>query len=134
MATTKTKFFLFLFALFAFLGPFAAILAIEKTKRAESLIAKQEEIALAQKETALARYQYYLDENDRKNNLKQSMQEAKTQYEQLLKDQPALIKQKQTTVNQTVIKPVAVQKVVTAQVPVASTSSKPKSSTKTKTS
>jgi hypothetical protein len=133
MATLKTKFFLFLFVLVAFIGPFAAVVAVENSKRAQVLATKEEEIAAAQKEAAQARYQYYLDTNDRKNNLKQSMQEAKAQYDQLLKDQPGLVAEKQTTVNQTVIKPVVTQQVVTQQV-ATTPASKPKSSTKTKTS
>ncbi len=62
------------------------------------------------------------------------MQDAKTQYEQLIKDQPALVKEKQTAVTQTVIKPVVTQKVVEQKVPATSTASKPKSSSKTKSS
>jgi hypothetical protein len=96
---------------------------------------QQQEIAITQRDAEIARYQYYLDLADRKNNLKQAMQEAKAQYEQLLKDQPGLIKEKQTAVTQTVIQPVVTQKVVTQTVPVStSATSKPKSSAKTKTS
>lgn len=123
---------LYFLVLLAFLGPFAAVLAIERSKWAEALVAKQEEVAQAERDAAQARYQYYLDENDQKNNLKQAMEDAKTQYEELLKEQPNLIKAKQTTVEQTVIKPVVTQQVVTQQVP--ATSSTPKSSTKTKSS
>jgi len=135
MATFKTKIFLFLFVILAFLAPFAAVIAVEKSKRAEKLIKKQEEMAVAKKEIEQARYQYYLDINDQKNNLKQSMGESKAQYEQLLKDQPALIKEKQTTMTQTVIEPVATKKLVEQKVVSSPTSSsKPKSSTTTKTS
>lgn len=130
-----TRLTLFLFVLLAFLGPLAAIVVLEKSRRAESIAAKEEEIALAQKDVALARYQYYLDINDQKSNLKEAMQQAKAQYEQLLKDQPGLVKDKQTTVQQTVIRPVVTQQVVTQQVSSSSsTSSKPKTSTKTRTS
>lgn len=130
-----TRFLLLLFVLVAFVGPFAAIIAIEKTKRAEKIMNEQNEAARAERETAAARYQYYLDVSDRKNNLKQAMEESKAQYEQLLKDQPGLIKAKQTTVQQTVIKPVATQKLVEQKVSgTSSSSSAPKSSTKTKTS
>ena len=79
MTTLKTKFFLFLFVLAAFIGPFAAVIAVEKSKRAEMLAIKEEEMVAAQKEAAEARYQYYLDSNDRKNNLKQAMVEAKVE-------------------------------------------------------
>lgn len=130
MNTLKTRFFLFLFVVAAFTAPLTAVMAVEKAKRAESLATKEEEIALAQKDIAFARYQYYLDISDQKNNLKQAMEDAKAQYEQLLKEQPDLVKAKQTTVNQTTIQPVVTQKLVDQQV----TSSKPKTSTKTKTS
>ncbi len=130
MNTLKTRFFLFLFVVAAFTAPLTAVMAVEKSKRAESLATKEEEIALAQKDIAFARYQYYLDISDQKNNLKQAMEDAKAQYEQLLKEQPDLVKAKQTTVNQTTIQPVVTQKLVDQQV----TSSKPKTSTKTKTS
>jgi hypothetical protein len=135
MGTLKTRWWLLLFVGLAFVGPFAAILTIEKAKRAEKLAMQQQEIAITQRDAEIARYQYYLDLADRKNNLKQAMQEAKAQYEQLLKDQPGLIKEKQTAVTQTVIQPVVTQKVVTQTVPVStSATSKPKSSAKTKTS
>lgn len=128
-----TRFFLLTFALVAFIGPFAAIVSLDSTRRAERISKEQQEAAEAQKETAALRYQYYLDINDRRNNLKQAMEDSKAQYEQLLKDQPALVKEKQTTVTQTVIKPVATKKVVEQQVTTAK-ASKPKSSSKTKSS
>ncbi|MBP9728420.1 MAG: hypothetical protein KBD27_03515 [Candidatus Moranbacteria bacterium] len=134
MSKFATRFFLLVFVLVAFVGPFAAIVTLDKAKRAEKIIAEQKDVARAQKEAAAVRYQYYLDVNDRRNNLKQAMQDAKTQYEQLIKDQPALVKEKQTAVTQTVIKPVVTQKVVEQKVPATSTTSKPKSSSKTKSS
>lgn len=132
MRNFLTKFFLLLFVLVAFVGPVAAVFSMEKLRRTEQVISQQEGLIGAQKEVALARYQYYMGLSDQKANLKQAMQESRDQYDQLMKDQPALVKANQTAVTQTVIKPVKVQKVVTQQVPV--TSSTPKSSTKTKTS
>jgi len=132
MSKFVTRFLLVTFVLIAFVGPFAAIVMLDKTRRAERILTEQREAAQARKEAATIRYQYYLDVNDRKNNLKQAMEDAKVQYDQLLKDQPALVKEKQTAVTQTVIKPVVTQKVVEQQV--ATTTSKPKASTKTKTS
>jgi hypothetical protein len=130
-----TKSLLFLFVLAAFVGPFATMLTVEKSRRAERLISKEEDLVTAQKEVAQARYQYYIGVNDQKANLKEAMEQSKTQYDQLLKDQPGLIKANQTSVTQTVIKPVKVQKVVTQKVPVSSkSSSSPKASTKTKAS
>jgi hypothetical protein len=132
MSTIKSKVVLFLFVTFAFFGPIAAVIALDKSRRAESIVAKQEEIAAAQRDAAQARFQYYSDITDRKNNLKEAMAEAKAQYEQLLKDQPGLVESKKTAVQQTIIKPVITQKLVTQQV--SSSSSTPKSSTKTRTS
>lgn len=132
-----TKFFLSLFVVAAFVGPMAALFTMEKSRRVGQLVAKEEDLISAQKEVALARYQYYLGISDQKVNLKEAMQESKAQYDQLMKEQPGLIKGNQTAVTQTVIKPVKVQKVITQQVPVSSSSSSsstPKSSTKTKTS
>lgn len=126
-----TRFFLLTFALAAFIGPFVAVMTIEKSKRAEKIVVEERTAAQAEREAAVARYQYYLEVADRKTNLKEAMAEAKTQYEELLKAQPDLVKEKQTTVTQTVIKPVTTQKVVTQTVP---STSKPKSSSKTKTS
>ncbi len=135
MSKFATRFILLIFVLGAFVGPFAAIVTIEKSKRAEKLIAEQQSAAQAQKEAAAIRYQYYLDVNDRRNNLKQAMTDAKAQYDELMKQQPDLVKEKQTTVNQTVIKPVVTQKIVEQQVaPTTTSTTKPKSSTKTKSS
>lgn len=117
-------------SLISFIGPFAAVVAVENAKRAEKVISDKQDYATMQKETEAARYQYYLDLAERRNTSKASMAEAKAQYEQLLKNQPDLIKQGQKTVTQTTVEPVTTQKVV--NVPV--TTSKPKSSTKTKSS
>lgn len=130
MNTLKTRFFLFLFVVAAFTAPLTAVMAVEKSKRTESLATKEEEVAAAKKDMALARYQYYLDIDDRKNNLKQAMADAKAQYEKLLTEQPDHVKEKQTAVSQTTIQPVVTQKLVDQQV----TSSQPKTSTKTRTS
>ena len=138
MSKFATRFILLIFVLGAFIGPFVAIVTIEKSKRAEKLITEQQNAAQTQKEAAAVRYQYYLDVNDRRNNLKQAMADAKAQYDELIKQQPSLIKEKQTTVSQTVIKPVVTQKLVEQKVTTSSSSttstSKPKTSTKTKTS
>lgn len=146
MTKIKTRIILFLFVITAFLGPFIAITTIEKAKRSDQLLAQEREAAAAQTEAAYARYQYYLEVSDRKTNLKQAMDESKAQYEQLIKDQPAMVKDKQTTVTQTVIKPVVTQKTVQQKTATASSKSstssntstpapsKPKATTTTKTS
>ena len=128
MPKLKTRLILALLVITAFFGPFAAITMIEQNKKTEKLLAQEREAAAAQVEPNYARYQYYLEVDDRKNNLKQAMEDAKKQYEELLKTQPEKVKEKQTTVNQTVIKPVTTQKIVTEKV------AKPKASSKTKSS
>lgn len=130
MAHLKMRVFIILFSLVGFFGPFAAVVTIENAKQAKEFANTAQEYAAAQKETEAARYQYYLDLADRRNNSKAAMNEAKTQYEQLLKNQPDLITQNQKTVTQTTLQPVTTQQVVSVPV----TTPKPKSSTKTKTS
>ncbi len=125
-----TRFLLFLFVIAGFFGPFITIITLEKFKREGELLAAQDAATAAQNAAAEARYQYYLDVNERKTNLKQAMLDSKAQYEQLIKEQPALINDQKTTTTKTTIKPVATQKVVQQKV----TAPKPKSSTKTKTS
>ncbi len=125
-----TRFLLFLFVIMGFFGPFITIITLEKVKRENELLAAQDATTASQNAAAEARYQYYLDVTERKTNLQQAMLDSKTQYEQLIKEQPTLINDKKTTTTKTVIKPVATQKVVQQKV----TASKPKASTKTKTS
>lgn len=131
MNKLKTRIFLFLFVITAFIGPFVAIVAIEKVKQEQKILEKQKEVALIQSEAIASRYQYYLDVSQKKTDLKQAMEDSKAQYEQLLKDQPALLKNGRKEVTQTVVKPVVTQKVVTQKV---AAPAKPKSSAKTKTS
>lgn len=118
--------FLLLFVLTAFFGPFAAIMAIEGNKRD----AKKLSAATEASDAIEARYQYYQDINQTKADLKKAMEEAKAEYEQLLKDQPDLINSQKTTTTKTAVKPVVTQKVVQQKV----TTPKPKASSKTKSS
>ena len=128
MQKLRTKILSFIFVSTAFFGPFLAITTLDKAKREDSLLAENQETRAAQAEADYARYQYYLEVSDRKNNLKQAMNEAKSQYDDLVKTQPDKVKEKQTTVKQTTIQPVRTQKIVEQKVSV------PKSSTKTKSS
>jgi hypothetical protein len=135
MPGLKTKITLAVIAAGAFLGPFAAIVAVENTKRAEKSANDQETYAAMKRETEAARYQYYLNLAERKNNLRQSMADSKVQYEQLLKDQPGLVQANQKTVTKTTLDPVVTKKVVEVPTTVkSSSSSKPKSSSSTKSS
>jgi hypothetical protein len=135
MPGIKTKLTLALITAGAFFGPFVAIVAVENAKRVQKFSSEQEAYAAMKRETEAARYQYYLDLAERKNNLRQSMADAKAQYEQLLKDQPGLVKANQKTVTKTTLEPTVTKK--TVEVPTtskSSSSSKPKTSTKTKSS
>jgi hypothetical protein len=132
MTTLRTHFFLILITLAAFVGPFIAVVAIEKMKQEAQETASQNEAISAKNDTETARYQYYLGIAQQREALRKTMVDAKSQYDALVSDQPKLIKDNQKTVTQTTIEPVVTQQVVT--VPVTTTTSKPKSSAKTKTS
>jgi ABC-type anion transport system duplicated permease subunit len=141
MGKIKLRFLFSLFVLIAFFGPFIAIIGIENNRRNAKISASQDQLSLAQAEATRARYQYYLEANAQKKNLAQAMAESKAQYEQLLKEQPTRIKEKQTTVSQNIIRPVVTQKVVQQKAATSSTSakvsvasSKPKATTTTKAS
>jgi predicted transcriptional regulator len=118
--------FLFFFVMAAFFGPFVAIMAIENNKRDAKKLSASTEAS----DAAEARYQYYQDINKNKTDLKKAMEDAKAEYEQLLKNQPGLIDDKKNTTTKTTVKPVTTQKVVQQKV----TTAKPKASTKTKSS
>ncbi len=138
MPGIKTKLTLALITAGAFFGPFVAIVTVENAKRAQKFTSEQEAYAAMKRETEAARYQYYLDLAERKNNLRQSMADSKAQYEQLLKDQPGLVKANQKTVTKTTLEPTVTKKVVevpsTSKSSSSSSSSKPKTSTSTKAS
>ncbi len=121
-----TRFFLLLFVTTAFFGPFVAIVAIENSKRNAEQLANLSGAS----EAAALRYQYYQDVNNRKADLKQAMEDAKAEYEQLLKAQPNLVNDEKTPTTKTTLQPVTTQKIVQQKVTVAA----PKSSTKTKSS
>ena len=131
MPNLRTRLLIVFISLVAFAGPFAAVVAIKNIKQAEKSASEEEAYAAEKKGADAARYQYYLDLADRRNNSKTSMAQAKAEYERLLKDQPDLIKQGQHTVTQTTVEPVTTQQTIT--VPVTPTT-KPKTSTKTKSS
>ena len=112
MANLKVRMVLGFLTLAAFFGPFMAVVAIENAKRDSKATREQELAIAAKKEADDARYQYYLSVTQQRDNLKQSMTDAKAQYEQLLKDQPALVQNKKKTVTQTTLEPVTSKKVV----------------------
>lgn len=131
MADMKKRLFLSIVVGGAFLSPFLAIVAFENAKRESQSFRDQMAAAAAKKDAEEARYEYYLGVAGQRESLRRSMAEAKSQYEQLLKDQTQMIRDNQKTVTQTTVEPVVTQKVVTRP-PTAS--SQPKSSSKTKTS
>lgn len=137
MVNLKNRFVIVSAVAFTFFAPFAAIVTLEKIKSESAAFHEQELIATAKKDAQDARYQYYLGVADRRESLKQAMADAKAQYDQLIIDQPNLVKDNKKTVEKTVITPVVTQKVVSVPVTTtvnAPTASKPKASTKTKTS
>lgn len=132
MANIKGRLFLSFVIVIAFFSPFLAVVAFEGMKREEQSFQDQTAAATAKKDAEDARYEYYLGVAGQQDNLKKSMADAKAQYDQLLKDQPQAIQDNQKTVTQTTVEPVVTQQVVSQ--PVKTTKSKPKSSSKTKTS
>lgn len=138
MANIKVRFFITVLVLIAFVGPFMAVVALENAKRENKLMSDQEVAAAVKKDAETARYQYYMDVAKQRETLKQSMADSKSQYEQLLKDQPQMIQANQKTVTQTTTEPVVTQRVVnqpvTTTTAAAPKTSAPKSSAKTKTS
>lgn len=121
-----TSFFLLLAG-----GSFFAVLAVEEDKRVSKIRAEQEQFLANAREIEQARQAYLQSVADSREASRQAMITAKSQYETLLKNQPALIKQNQkqtiTTVPQLV--PVASSSNVTS-----TQTSKPKAARATKTS
>ncbi|MGK2848726.1 MAG: hypothetical protein ACSLEX_01510 [Minisyncoccota bacterium] len=133
MHTLKTKIFPFLIIVIAFVSPTFAVLFIEHARQITKAKSERQDIELAQVEAERARYEYLTVVENQKKSMEQVMSESRTQYEQLLKNQPELIKDNQTTTTRTVMKPIVTQKIV--EQPVAPTiKSKPKSSSTTKSS
>ena len=119
-----TRFLIITLAGVGFFGPFAAVVAVENGKRAEKIAAEQQSVEAE-------RFRYLADLDAQKGNLNQYMADAKAEYEALLKSQPNAISANQKQVSQTTTQPVVVKKTVTKP---STTASKPKSSSKTKTS
>lgn len=123
MSKTKNYLWISLFSIVSFIGYFVAVFASEHTKQVTQLAEIQARY-LNQKSVAEgARYQYYQDVATRKAEFQASMAEAKAQYEQLLKDQPALVKAHQTQKTVTTQEPYTV-KVTPAPAPKATRSTK----------
>lgn len=124
MSKTKHYIWISLFSVVSFVGYFVAVLASEHTKQITQLAEIEARYLNQKRASEDARYQYYQDVAKRKAEFQASMAEAKAQYEQLLKDQPAIVKEHQT------------QKTVTTQEPYTvkvtpTPSPKPTRSTKT---
>lgn len=122
---------LILFLLILCGGSFFAVLASEERNRLVKSKADQDRFLSDVRELEKAR-QVYLDNiAQAREASRQAMVTAKQQYEQLLKDQPALIQknQKQTVTTVKQLVPVATSSNVSG-----AQASKPKSTTTTKTS
>lgn len=131
MSKVALRIILISFFLLLFGGSFFAVLAVEEDKRLTKIKAEQEQFLSNAREIEQARQTYLDGVAQSREASRQGMIMAKSQYEQLLKDQPSLIQknQKQTST--------AVQQLV----PAASSSNvsstqtaKPKSTRTTKTS
>lgn len=133
MGKFKVRFWLFVVTVLAFFLPFGAIITIEQGKRVEKISAELQAYAAAQeaaRQAALEREQAIAAERQQS---RQDMQQAKAQYETLLRDQAGAIAAHQSTQTTTVNEPIVVQQ--PAPKPASTTTtSKPKSTRTTKTS
>ncbi len=129
MDKTKTRIILVLIAVIIFGASYFGVLMTEQKKRLASRNATASDIQLSLSESDRIREAYFKAIEAKKAELSKAMGDAKTQYEKLLSDQPALIDANKKGVS------VPVQKTVTTQVPTTSvTTSKPAATRKTKTS
>ncbi len=123
------------FALFGFGASFFAVLASEEDKRVAKIQAERDAFLASAKETADARKAYLEGITQSRELAREEMKKAKGQYETLLKNQPALVKQNEKTTTTMVEKLVP----VASSSNVASSQSKksapkPKATTKSKAS
>lgn len=129
MDKTKTRIILILVAVIILGGSYFGVLATEERKRLSSRNMAREDLATTITEMERVRREYFSAIEERRAELRQSMDSAKEQYETLLKEQPALIDANKKGVT------VPVKKTVTVKVPTTTvTKSKPQSTRKTKSS
>ena len=112
-------------------GSFLAVLAVEEDRRLAKIKVEQEQFLSSARDVNQARQAYLESVAQSRDVSRQNMETAKSQYEQLLKDQPALVQKNKTQTTTT----------VPTLVPVANSSNvsstqttKPKSTRTTKTS
>lgn len=131
MGKTKIRSVILVLALVLFGGSYFAVLAVEQNRRLAKNIVDQERLLDNVRELDRARQLYLESILQSRAASRQSMEVAKQQYEELLKNQPSLIqqntKQATTTVEQLV--PVASSSNVSS-----TQTSKPTSTRTTKTS
>ena len=109
-------------------GSYFGVLLTEQRKRLASRSAAASDIRISLSEADRLRAEYFAAIEAKKAELSKAMEDAKSQYEKLLSDQPAIIDANKKGVS------VPVQKTVTTQVPTTVTSAKPQATRKTKTS
>lgn len=129
MDKTKTRVILVLLSIIILGGSYFGVLATEEKKRLTSRMVIREDLATSITETERVRREYFVAVEEKRAELRQSMDSAKAQYDALLKEQPALIDANKKGVS------VPVKKTVTVEVPKTTvTKSKPQSTRKTKSS
>lgn len=129
MDKTKTRIILILISVIILGGSYFGVLATEQRKRLATRSAIQEDVVTSISEAERLRQEYFTAIEAKRAELRQSMDDAKAQYEALLKSQPALIDANKKGVS------VPVQKTVTVKAPTTTvTKSKPQSTRKTKSS
>jgi len=118
MDKTKTRIILVLISVIILGGSYFGVLATEQKKRLatrESMVAN---IKDSLSESERIRQEYFADVETKREEWKKSMDEAKTQYDALMKSQPALINANKKKVT------VPVQKTVTKSAPVSTRTTK----------
>jgi peptidoglycan hydrolase CwlO-like protein len=129
MDKMKTRIIIILLVVIVFGGAYFGVLVTEQKKRFFAHAAMQDDLLASIADSKRRQAEYFAAVGAKKEELAKSMDAAKSQYEKLLRDQPALIEANKKGVS------VPVEKTVTVQVPTTTpVVSKPISTRKTKTS
>ena len=131
MNKISSKIILVSIVVLLFGGSFFTVLAVEGTKRLAKIRSEQQQFLENVREAEQARQAYLENVAQSREASRKEMDAAKDQYESLLKDQPSLIQdnQKQTVTTVKELVPVADSSNVSS-----TQTSKPKSTSTTKTS
>jgi peptidoglycan hydrolase CwlO-like protein len=129
MDKMKTRIIIILLAIIVFGGVYFGVLMTEQKKRFLTHAAMQDDLLASIADSKRRQAEYFAAVGAKKEELAKSMDAAKSQYEKLLQDQPALIEANKRGMS------VPVERTVTVQVPTTTpVVSQPTPTRKTKTS